>query len=39
LEERAVYGVMGYRRPSGRQGSIAKREYHYDPEKDVYRCP
>jgi len=37
--ERGLYGVMGYRRPSHREGYFHKREYKYDPETDTYRCP
>lgn len=37
--ERGLYGVMGYRRPSHRDGYFHKREYKYDPETDTYRCP
>lgn len=39
LVERALYGVMGYKRPNHRDGYFYKREYRYDPERDVYICP
>ena len=37
--ERGLYGVMGYRRPSHREGYFHKREYKYDEKTDSYRCP
>jgi transposase len=37
--ERGLYGVMGYRRPSHREGYFHKREYQYDAQTDTYRCP
>ena len=30
LEERNIYGVIGYRRPTHRDGYFYKREYRYD---------
>lgn len=39
LNERGVYGVIGYRRPNHRDGYFYKREYVYDREHDVYVCP
>jgi hypothetical protein len=39
LIERELYGVMGYRRPSHREGYFHKREYAYDAQADSYRCP
>lgn len=39
LEERQLYGVIGYRRPTHRKGTFYKREYHYDAEQDHYTCP
>lgn len=39
LEEREIYGVIGYRRPSHIKGRLPKRAYAYDGIKDVYRCP
>ena len=39
LEDRDIYGVIGYRRPSHIKGRLYKREYVYDPQADVYRCP
>lgn len=39
LEEREIYAVMGYRRPTHKKGYFYKREYEYDEQNDVYRCP
>ena len=39
LEQRNIYGVIGYRRPSHRDGYLTKREYVYDRERDAYVCP
>jgi len=39
MEERDIYGVTGYRRPTHREGYFHKREYRYDPKIDVYICP
>jgi hypothetical protein len=39
LEEREVYGVIGYRRPTHREGYLRKREFHYEAGLDGYRCP
>lgn len=39
LEDRNVYGVMGYRRPTHKQGYFYKREYQYDSDQDTYTCP
>jgi hypothetical protein len=39
LEERGVYGVIGYRRPNHRDGYFYKRDYRYDRERDGYVCP
>lgn len=39
LEDRQIYGVIGYRRPTHRKGYFYKREYHYDSEQDSYTCP
>ncbi|TNF57715.1 MAG: IS1182 family transposase [Gammaproteobacteria bacterium] len=39
LEARDIYGVIGYRRPHHREGYFYKRDYAYDPERDVYVCP
>lgn len=39
LEERAIYGVIGYRRPTHREGYFYKREFRYDEKLDVYLCP
>jgi transposase len=39
LEDRGIYGVIGYRRPTHRPGYFRKRDYTYDPEQDHYVCP
>lgn len=39
LEERNIYGVIGYRTPTHREGYFYKREYRYDEKLDVYLCP
>ncbi len=39
LEERNIYGVIGYRTPMHRDGYFHKREYRYDKKLDVYICP
>lgn len=39
LEDRDVYGVIGYRRPNHIKGRLYKRDYVYDSGQDVYRCP
>ena len=39
LEERRIYGVIGYHRPTHRKGYFRKRDYYYDRRKDHYLCP
>ena len=39
LQERKIYGVIGYRTPTHREGYFYKREYRYDEKLDVYICP
>ena len=39
LEQRGIYGVIGYRTPTHREGYFYKREYRYEPKLDVYICP
>ena len=39
LEERDIYGVIGYRRSNHIPGRFYKRDYVYDPILDGYRCP
>jgi len=39
LEERDLYGVIGYRRPNHKPGYLYKRQFIYDAERDGYRCP
>ncbi len=39
LNERDIYGVIGYRRPNHRDGYFHKRDYAYDRARDAYICP
>ena len=39
LEQRNIYGVIGYRTPTHRDGYFYKRDYKYDEKLDVYICP
>jgi len=39
LEDRDIYGVIGYRTPNKGEGLFPKRKFHYDEERDVYVCP
>jgi len=39
LEDRSIYGVIGYRRPNHKKGFIPKRKYSYDADRDCYHCP
>ena len=39
LEDRKLYGVIGYRRPTHIKGRLPKRAYVYEADQDVYRCP
>jgi transposase len=39
LEQRNIYGVIGYRTPTHRDGYFYKREYRYKEKLDVYICP
>jgi transposase len=39
LEDRLIAGVMGYRRPTHKEGYFYKREYVYDAQSDTYACP
>ena len=39
LEERNIYGVMPYIRPSGRKDSLRKNKFVYDEYHDCYLCP
>jgi hypothetical protein len=39
LKERGIYGGIGYRTPTHRDGYFYKREYRYDEKLDVYICP
>ncbi|WP_226440781.1 IS1182 family transposase [Quatrionicoccus australiensis] len=37
--DRELFGVMGYKRPTHRDGYFYKRDYLYDAVQDCYRCP
>jgi hypothetical protein len=39
LEERDIYGVIGYRTPNHGEGLFRKRQFRYDAERDGYVCP
>lgn len=39
LEDRQIYGVIGYRRPTHRDGYLYKRQFHYEAALNAYRCP
>jgi len=39
LEEREIFGVIGYRRPTHRDGYLRKRDFVYEAERDGYFCP
>ncbi|WP_411431756.1 IS1182 family transposase [Halotalea alkalilenta] len=39
IEERDLYGVIGYRRPNKREGYLPKRAFVYEAEQDAYLCP
>ncbi len=39
LEERDIYGVIGYRRGTHRDGYFYKGDYRYNEKLDVYICP
>ncbi len=39
IEDREIYGVMGYRRPNHKKGYFYKRDYAYNKDRDRYRCP
>ncbi len=39
LEEREIYGVIGYSRPAHRPGYLRKSDYVYDEYYDCYLCP
>ncbi|BFM18914.1 IS1182-like element ISBma2 family transposase (plasmid) [Maricurvus nonylphenolicus] len=39
VEDRHLYAVMGYRRPTHKKGYFYKREYQYDSDQDTYTCP
>jgi transposase len=39
LDERGIHGVIGYSRPTHREGFLRKRDFVYEREADGYRCP
>jgi transposase len=39
LHDRQIEGVIGYCRPTHRDGFLRKRDFAYDRELDGYRCP
>lgn len=39
LQDRQIEGVIGYCRPTHRDGFLRKRDFAYDRELDGYRCP
>lgn len=39
LEERGLYSVIGYRRPSKLKGYLPKRAFTYDATTNTYQCP
>lgn len=39
LEDRDIYGVIGYRRPNHKKGYLYKRAYRYNKANDCYYCP
>lgn len=39
LNERKIFGVISYRRPTHIKGRFYKREYTYDSANDEYTCP
>lgn len=39
LEERNIYGVIAYRRPTHIKGYLRKSDFIYSPSSDSYECP
>lgn len=39
LEDRNIYGAIGYHRPTRREGMLRKRDFAFDSKQNVYRCP
>lgn len=39
LEDRGIYGVVGYSRPVHQKGYLRKSQYVYDEHFDCYLCP
>lgn len=38
-QEMGIALVPGYRRPNKGQNDYQKKQFRYDPERDVYVCP
>lgn len=39
IEDRKLYGVISYRRPTHKKGYFYKRQYTYHVSEDCYECP
>lgn len=39
IEDRNIFGVISYRRPTHKKGMFYKREYTYDEQSNTYTCP
>jgi len=39
LVERSIDGVVGYKRPHSPKGRFKRRQFIYDRQHDLYRCP
>jgi len=39
LNERDIFGVVGYRSPGGVKGRFRKSRFNYDKDSDTYTCP
>lgn len=39
LVARGIDGVVGYKRPHSPKGRLKRRQFQYDSECDLYRCP
>lgn len=39
LVERGIDGVVGYKRPHSPVGRFKRRDFQYDEQADLYRCP
>ena len=38
LTDKNIFGVISYRKPGGPKGLLRKRQFSYDPDRDVYVC-